>query len=550
MGHYLSFLLALPVCGAAVVLCIPERQNLFMRTTARVVAACALLTALPLWTWYRPTDPEFQFVERVLLMPRMGIGYVVGIDGISLMFLILTALLGLVATLVPLRDGATSPESRSYATLLIHEAALLGVFLSLDTLMFTVCWLAALVTMWMMLARWSGVGGRTVASRFAVWSALSFVAVAVGFALLALVARETNSAAGFDLAALQKLAVSPALQGWIAGAFLLGFVLAMSLVPARAWLPGALSEAPPGVAVMLAGGLVNVGVFGLARFCLPLAADAVRQASPYVAGLASLVVVIAAVLAMRQSDWLRVVGYLSMSQAAVSLLGLMTPTPGAVTGSVVLAVTRGLATPAAVMAVAWVAARVGRHDIVSFRGLRSSLSVATTLVFVVAVLSIASPIANGWVGESRIAAAVSTAHSRLLLTPAVLGVLLTSIWAALRSYQTFFARSPLSSADLKFAPPNLAEVSALSIVTLALLATGLLPDPLVSRVHLPALKVAARVDSRYEAEFLAACDTTVTPELKAASFANQFLAAAPCGPDGKPLVSPVSEPSTSGTGIR
>lgn len=118
----------------------------------------------------------------------------------------------------------------------------------------------------------------------------------------------------------------------------------------------------------------------------------------------------------------------------------------------------------------------------------------------------------------------------------------------LLGYRALFARSPFSAGDLKPVTGSLAEVGAVSMLIVASLWTGLNPEPISSRVRLPALKVAARLDSRYESEFLAACDTTVTPELKAASLANQFLAAAPCGPDGKPLAIPALVPSTSVTG--
>ncbi|MEQ1909799.1 MAG: proton-conducting transporter membrane subunit, partial [Vicinamibacterales bacterium] len=283
-----------------------------------------------------------------------------------------------------------------------------------------------------------------------------------GVVTLAALAYQANTASGFDLTALQTLSISSGFQGWICATFLVGFIVAMSLAPLRGWLPDVLSEAPPGAAVLLSGGLVKVGAFGLVRFTLPLVPDAVRAVSPYVGGLAIAGVVLTLILAVRQTDWLRVVGYVSMAQAAMTLLGLMTLMPYAVTGAVVLAVTHGLVSAAAIVAVGRVDARLGTRDIAAFRGLRPALSTAITLAVILAALSIAPPIA--------------------------------------------------------------------------------------SRVHLPALKVAARVDSRFEAEFLAACDTTVTPALKAASAANQFLAAAPCGPDGKPLGGPVLAPSTSATG--
>ena len=550
MGHYLSLLLALPACGAAGVLCIPERRASIVKAAARAVAGATVLLALPLWTWYRPTDPEFQLVERFSQVPMLGAGYSVGIDGISLVFVLLAATLGLVATLLPLGTATgriKGYDKRYYAALLMHEAALLGAFLALDTLLFAVCWLVALFTMWRLIST-SGAGSRAATSRFTLWSAVSFVAVLVGVVTMAVLARQVNGAGGFDITALQKLSVSPGLQAWISATFLVGFIAAMSLVPFRGWLPDALCDAPPGAAVMLSGVLVRVGAFGLVRFTLPLVPDAVRTVSPYIAGLAVAGVVLTAILAVRQSDWLRVVGYLSMSQGAMTLLGLMTPMPGAVTGGVVLAVTHGIASAAAIVAVGRVAARLGTRDVAAFRGLRPMLSTATLLAFIVAALSIASPIASGWVGESLIAAGVTAVHSRLWLAPAAFGGLLASGWVAMRGYQVFYAKPRLSSADLKPLAPRLAEAGALSMVTLVALWTGLQPDSIVSRVHLPALKVAARVDSRFEAEFLAACDTTVTPELKAASAANQFLAAAPCGPDGKPLALPPEASSTSVTG--
>ena len=476
MGHYLSLLLALPVCGAAGVMCIPGRQIPTIRALARAVAAATLLLALPLWTWYRPTNPEFQLVERVGSIPMLGASYIVGIDGISLMFVLLAATLGLVATLLPLGAATgriTGDDTGYYATLLMHEAALLGVFLSLDTLLFSVCWLVALLTMWRLASEsgggsgggsgaWSGARSRARAARFARWSVVSFVAVLFGVVALAVLAHQANGANGFDLTVLQKLSISSGPQAWICASFLVGFIVAMSLVPLRGWLPDTLADAPPGAAVMLSGMLVKVGAFGLVRFTLPLVPEAVRAASPYVAGLAIAGVVLTTIFAVRQTDWLGVVGYLTMSQAALTLLGLMTLMPRAVTGGVVLAVTHGLASAAAIVAVGRVGARLGTRDTAALRGRRPVLSSAMAVASIVAVLSIASPIA--------------------------------------------------------------------------------------SRVHLPALKVAARVDPRFEAEFLAACDTTVTPELKAASAANQFLAAAPCGPDGTPLGSPALAPSTSVTG--
>ncbi len=318
--HLLTAVLFWPALAAVPMLVLPDRWWPWMRRAA-LAAALADLGLSLLLLRSAPAPGEFAWLEITPWIPAYGISYRLGVDGLSLTMVILTAFLTPLAILAPF-DGRGRHRSAFYASLLLLESAVLGVFMSLDLILFYLFWEAVLIPAWFIVGLWGGEKRIRAAVKFFIYTLAGSLCMLVGIIVLYREHLDKAGAGSFALQDLTALSLSPGLQGWLFVLFFLAFAVKAPLFPFHTWLPGAYGEAPTPGTILLAGVLAKMGTYGFLRYGLPLFPEAVRVFAPWAAGLAAAGIIYGALLALAQDDLKMAFAYASFSHVSFILLGI------------------------------------------------------------------------------------------------------------------------------------------------------------------------------------------------------------------------------------
>src|SRR2546425_10331219 len=319
----LTSLIALPIAGAVLLLFIrdEERNEPLIRNIALIVSVLVFAETLLLWTRFNPASADFQFVERHAWIPAFGIDYFVGVDGISLLLLVLTGFRPPIALLSWWESVHKRLKMFCFFILLL-ESAMMGVFVSLDLFLFYVFWDAMLVPMYFLIGVWGYDRRIYAAVKFILYTMAGSVLMLLAILGLAYLHLTTANSYSFDLLKLYDMRVPLHLQFWFFLAFTLAFVIKVPLFPFHTWLPDAHVEAPTAGSVILAGVLLKMGTYGLVRFAFPLFPDAALFFAPSLAVLAIVGIIYGAPVAMVQPDMKKLVAYSSVSHLGFVLLGI------------------------------------------------------------------------------------------------------------------------------------------------------------------------------------------------------------------------------------
>ena len=431
----LTLLLALPLAGAIVLALVDNRDGRREGAIRRVALVTSLLVlggSLLLWARFDPASADFQFVERRAWIPAFGIDYAVGVDGLSLFLVVLTALLTPLALLSSWES--VRRHVRAFSMLLLAlETAMIGVFVALDLFLFYVFWDAVLVPMYFLIGIWGHEGRVRAALKFILYTMTGSVLLLVAILALADFHNQATGVYSFDLLKLSGLWLPERLQVWGFLGFALAFAIKVPLFPFHTWLPDAHVEAPTAVSVILAGVLLKMGAYGLLRFALPLFPEAAILLAPYLAALAVTGIVYGALVAMVQPDLKRLVAYSSVSHLGFIVLGIAAMTTQGVQGAVYQMVSHGVSTGALFLVVGMLAERRHTRLISEFGGLKRVMPRLTAAFLVVTLSSIGLPGLSGFVGEFLILAG-ATRWRASLAAVAALGVVLSAVYM-LRMFQ-------------------------------------------------------------------------------------------------------------------
>ena len=393
----LTFITFFPLAGLLAVLFIPGRRAGAIRIAANILAGLEFLATLALLLRFNAASGEMQFVERADWIRAVGAQYLMGIDGISLLLILLTSLLTFVATLSSWKAIADRVKEY-YAFLLLLEVGMIGVFVSLDLVLFYVFWEVMLVPMYFLIGVWGGERRLYAAIKFFLYTLFGSVVMLVGILML------YSHYHTFDLTAMLA-AGSPlplVLQSWVFLAFFLGFAIKVPMFPFHTWLPDAHVEAPTAGSVILAGVLLKMGTYGFVRFSLPLFPEASRRFVPLIIVLALISIVYGALVSLMQKDMKKLIAYSSVSHMGFVMLGLFTFSPLAVKGAILQMINHGISTGALFLIVGVVYERRHTRLISEFGGLASRLPVYAAVFLIMALSSIGLPGLNGFVGEFMI----------------------------------------------------------------------------------------------------------------------------------------------------
>ncbi len=396
----LTSLIALPIVGAILLLAVPadERSDGTVRAVALTVSGLVFLETLLLWSRFNPGSAEFQFVERHAWIPAFGISYFVGVDGISLLLVVLTAFLTPLALLSSWQSVHQKVKAFAIFILLL-ESAMIGVFVSLDLFLFYVFWDAMLVPMYFLIGIWGYDRRIYAAVKFILYTMAGSVLMLL--AILGLAYLHSRAAGGysFSLLDLSAMAISPRIQFWFFLAFALAFAIKVPLFPFHTWLPDAHVEAPTAGSVILAGVLLKMGTYGLVRFAFPLFPVAAALFAPYLAVLAIIGIIYGALVAMVQPDMKKLVAYSSVSHLGFVVLGIAAMNVQGVQGAVYQMLNHGVSTGGLFLIVGMLSDRRHTRLITEYGGLKNVTPQLVAAFLIVTLSSIGLPGLNGFVGE-------------------------------------------------------------------------------------------------------------------------------------------------------
>ena len=389
----------LPIAGAILLLFVPRGRETLLRGGALAVTLLAFVLSLPLYFRFEGGSADYQFVEYARWMPGLGAGYHVGIDGISLLLVLLTTLLMPIA----LASAWHAIEDRTkefVIAMLVLETGMVGVFVSLDLFLFLVFWEAMLIPMYFVIGVWGGANRIYAAVKFVLYTMAGSALMLVAILALYYQHGVATGTFTFDVPIVTRWVVPAGLgQNLMFLAFALAFAIKVPLFPFHTWLPDAHVEAPTAGSVILAGVLLKMGTYGFLRFGLPIFPDASLTFGPIVLALAVFGIVYGAWVSTVQPDLKKLVAYSSVSHLGFVMLGIFTLNVQGLVGGVIQMINHGLSTGALFLMVGMIYERRHTRLIADFGGLWKVIPAFSALFLVVVLSSLGLPGLNGFVGE-------------------------------------------------------------------------------------------------------------------------------------------------------
>jgi len=490
---YGTALLAVPAAGAVVTAAIPARKGPTIRAVAVGISVLTLILSIALLVDFDKGTAGYQFVESQAWIKSLGIQYLMGVDGISLFMVVLTGLLFPIALL-----ASTHVEKRAnayFALMLMLEAALMGIFLSVDLFLFFVFWEAMLVPMYFLIGTWGYDRRIYAALKFFIYTAAGSALLLLGIISLAILhAKGTGGAVTFDLRTLMAWqGLDPNTARWLFLAFGASFAIKVPLFPLHTWLPDAHVEAPTAGSVLLAGLLLKLGAYGFLRFSLTLFPQASVDFAPLMLTLATIGILYGAIVATMQRDLKKVVAYSSVAHLGFVVLGTFAITTVGIQGGLFTMVSHGLTTGALFLLVGILYDRRHTREIDAFGGVWKAAPKLGGIFLAVTFASIGLPGLSGFVGEFLALIGTFVVHRPWAILSAA-GVILAAVYM-LWSFQRVFTGEP-SGENATFRDLSGLELATLLPLLGLSLFLGLYPKPLLERVEPSVKALVSHVESR------------------------------------------------------
>ncbi len=506
--HILTIVVFLPLAGAIALMFFNKESKGAIRIWANLVGLAGFLVSVPLFFWFDyDISGEMQFAQRVPWIDALGVQYAVGIDGISLLLVLLTTMLGSIAIL----SSWESIQDRSkefYIFMLMLQTGMLGVFISLDFFMFYVFWEVMLVPMYFLIGVWGGPRKLYAAIKFFLYTLVGSVLLLLGIlslyfqypaiaAAVPEIANEFGSGYTFDILAFQAMAqyLSFDVQYWVFIVFFVGFAIKVPMFPFHTWLPDAHVEAPTAGSVILAGVLLKMGTYGFVRFSLPILPEATREFVPHMITLAIIAIIYGALVAMMQKDMKSLVAYSSVSHMGFIMLGMFALNPNGLNGSILQQINHGISTGALFLIVGIIYDRRHTREISEFGGLSTIMPVYATVFLIMTMSSIGLPVLNGFIGEFTILQGALQENLWWAVAGAS-GIVLGAAYM-LWLYQRMMFGKLDNPANEKLLDMNLREFVTLAPLIVMAFWIGIYPAPFFKALDGPVNKIVESVRPGY-----------------------------------------------------
>jgi NADH-quinone oxidoreductase subunit M len=482
----LSVVIWLPIAGGLVTLAFGDARARMARWAALATSLLTLAACARLYAGFANGRANFQFIERLAWIPALKSQYYLGVDGISLPLILLTAFM----TVPVIVAGWSVVEKRPaqyYAAFLIMEGLMIGVFSAMDSLLFYFFWEAMLIPMFVIIGVWGGPRRVYATLKFFLYTFLGSVLMLVALIYMYL------KAGDYSIAAMQQLPLSLAEQRWIFIAFLLAFAVKVPMWPVHTWLPDAHVEAPTGGSVILAAIMLKMGGYGLLRFSLPMTPDASRELDWLIVTLSLIAIVYIAFVALVQQDMKKLVAYSSIAHMGFVTLGaflvfyIMAATgsaQGAVNGldgAVVQMISHGLISGAMFLCIGVMYDRLHTRDINAYGGVINVMPKFGALMVLFALANSGVPGTSGFIGEFLVILASFKAGFWIALLAASILVVgaAYNLWLVKRVIFGAVANEQVA----KMQDLNPREFLVLGVLALAVLLLGIWPAPMLNMME-------------------------------------------------------------------
>jgi len=392
---YLSIIVFLPLIGAIVIALLPGASPRRIKRTAALFTSVAFILSIALFFMFDRSLAGPQFVEQALWIPSINVQYYLGVDGLSLPMLMLTTMLGFIAVLVSWKIDLRAREY--FAWLLVLEMGILGVFCSLDLLLFFIFWEVELIPMYLLISIWGTGRKEYSAMKFVLYTLIGSAMMLAGILLLYF------QAGTFDMVALAGMGLDSVLSTLTATAifFLLfiGYAVKLPVFPLHTWLPDAHTDAPTAVSVILAGVLLKMGGYAMIRVCVGIFPETAKDYAPFLVALAVVGVLYGAAVTLRQTDLKRLIAYSSISHMGFVLLGIFALSQVSMTGATLQMVSHGIITGLLFALVGLVYEKTHERMIPNLGGLARRMPVILVVFSIAGLAALGLPSTSGFAAE-------------------------------------------------------------------------------------------------------------------------------------------------------
>ena len=489
--NYLTLIMAIPLVGAALIATLPQAKSLLAKQLALGTTLVAAVATILMTVNFERANTDLQFVESYDWIKAFGIKYAVGVDGIALVLILMTALLTPIVVLAGWNESDNGRWSTKtfYILILVLQTMSFGVFAATDVFLFYVFFEAMLVPVYFLIGGY-GSGERTAAAvkflLYSLFGGLLMLASIIGLYVLS----GEQGGHTFNIAALSQLEMSSTTQNFLFLGFFIAFAIKAPLFPFHTWLPDAAKSATPGTSVLLLGVLDKVGTFGMIRYCLALFPEATKTFTPLIITLSVISIVYGAFLAIGAKDIKRLIAYTSISHFGFITLGIFAMTTQGHSGATLYMFNHGFSTAALFLVAGWMISRRGSSTIADFGGLQRVTPVMAWSFFIAGMSSLALPGLSSFVSEFLVLVGTFTRYP-VAAVIATFGIVLAALYVLIPVQRAL--HGPTTPGNENLADLNIREKLAIAPVIAVIVFLGFYPAPALNIINPAAAHVLSQI---------------------------------------------------------
>ena len=489
--NYLTLIMAIPLVGAALIATLPQTKSLLAKQLALGTTLIAAFATIVMTINFDRAVTDLQFVESYDWIKAFGIKYAVGVDGIALVLILMTALLTPIVVLAGWNEsqGGRWSTKTFYILILVLQTMSFGVFAATDVFLFYVFFEAMLVPVYFLIGGY-GSGERAAAAvKFLLYSLFGGLLMLASIIGLYVISGEQGGHT-FSITALSELELSSTTQNLLFLGFFIAFAIKAPLFPFHTWLPDAAKSATPGTSVLLLGVLDKVGTFGMIRYCLTLFPDATKTFTPLIITLSVISIVYGAFLAIGAKDIKRLIAYTSISHFGFITLGIFAMTTQSHSGATLYMFNHGFSTAALFLVAGWMISRRGSSTISDFGGLQRVTPIMAWSFFIAGMSSLALPGLSSFVSEFLVLVGTFTRYP-VAAVIATFGIVLAALYILIPVQRSLHGPTTPGNENLK--DLNLREKIAIAPVMAIIIFLGFYPAPALNVINPAAAHVLSQI---------------------------------------------------------
>lgn len=486
----LTVIIFLPSLGALLMLLMRGRPSWY-KTTAAATTGATFILSLVMLSYFDRYSADMQFTEKVTWIERLGISYHLGVDGISVLLILLTTLLSVI--IIPASWNYVKERELIFFTMFLFlESGMLGVFCARDLFLFYIFWEVMLIPMYFIIGVWGGPRRIYAAVKFFLFTLAGSLLMLIAIVAIAYIARQGPfSTPVFDMDMLETTVFSTGVQSWAFLAFFIAFAIKVPMWPVHTWLPDAHVEAPMAGSVILAGVLLKVGGYGILRLCLPLFPDAAVAYTPYIIVLSLIAIIYGAIVSLAQKDIKKLVAYSSVSHMGFVTAGIFAMNVIGIEGAIMVMFSHGLLTGALFLLVGYLYERLHTREIAEMGGLAAPFPVMAALLLFFALGSLGLPGLSGFVGEFLSLLGLFS-YNKAMGAIAAIGIILAAaylLWMFLRVMFLGLRKEEW----VKLPDFSLRELGTLAPLAFLAVWAGVYPNTFLQLIEPPATRLADKM---------------------------------------------------------